>query len=78
MNKFLPTQVSVNCGQCGKQFDVPKNMALRKKVSFVCSDCTAPDWTRSCEVCGEKPVHPLTGMCGPCTTGEAATAGGNW
>jgi len=37
-----------------------------------------PDWTKKCEVCGETPIVPLTGMCGPCTFGEADTAGGNW
>jgi len=37
-----------------------------------------PDWTRRCLVCGESPVVPATGMCGPCTFGEAGTAGGNW
>jgi len=37
-----------------------------------------PDWSRGCEVCGMRPVLPLTGMCGPCTFGEAETAGGNW
>lgn len=39
---------------------------------------TAPDWTRQCEVCGETPIVPFTGLCGPCTFGEADTAGGNW
>ena len=39
---------------------------------------SAPDWKRKCSVCGEKPVVPETGMCGPCTFGEAETAGGNW
>ena len=37
-----------------------------------------PDWDHRCEVCGQKPIVPLTGMCGPCTFGEADTAGGNW
>lgn len=37
-----------------------------------------PDWTKGCEVCGAKPILPVTGMCGPCTFGEADTAGGNW
>jgi len=37
-----------------------------------------PDWKKACIVCGEKPTHPLTEMCGPCTFGEAETAGGNW
>ena len=37
-----------------------------------------PDWTKECEVCGATPIVPLTGMCGPCTFGEAETVGGNW
>lgn len=37
-----------------------------------------PDWSRKCDVCGQRPVVPETGMCGPCTFGEADTAGGNW
>lgn len=37
-----------------------------------------PDYEGTCEVCGDSPIVPLTGMCGPCTFGEAATAGGNW
>lgn len=37
-----------------------------------------PDWTQPCEVCGQTPIVPFTGMCGPCTFGEADTAGGNW
>lgn len=37
-----------------------------------------PDWTRKCEICGQTPILPVTGMCGPCTFGEADTAGGNW
>lgn len=37
-----------------------------------------PDWTRTCEVCGQPPVVSATGLCGPCTFGEADTAGGNW
>lgn len=39
---------------------------------------TTPDWTKKCEVCDCSPIVPLTGMCGPCTFGEADTAGGNW
>jgi hypothetical protein len=38
----------------------------------------APDWSRKCEVCSATPIVPVTGMCGPCTFGEAETAGGNW
>jgi hypothetical protein len=38
----------------------------------------APDWSSTCEVCGGTPVMPVTGLCGPCTTGEAETIGGDW
>ena len=37
-----------------------------------------PDFTAACEACGQKPIVPMTGLCGPCTFGEADTAGGNW
>jgi hypothetical protein len=39
---------------------------------------TEPDWEGECEVCGASPIVPATGMCGPCTFGEADTADGNW
>lgn len=39
---------------------------------------TEPDWTEECDICGESPIVPCTGMCGPCTFGEADTVGGNW
>jgi hypothetical protein len=37
-----------------------------------------PDWMHDCAVCGASPIVPLTGLCGPCTFGEADTMGGNW
>jgi hypothetical protein len=37
-----------------------------------------PDWSGRCLNCGSSPVVPQTGLCGPCTFGEAETAGGNW
>lgn len=37
-----------------------------------------PDFDNECENCGESPIVPLTGLCGPCTFGEAGTIGGNW
>ena len=36
------------------------------------------DWGRQCEVCEQTPVVNATGLCGPCTFGEADTAHGNW
>lgn len=37
-----------------------------------------PDWSGHCSNCGDSPIVPLTGLCGPCTFGEADTIGGNW
>lgn len=39
---------------------------------------TQPDWDSECDNCGASPVVPVTGMCGPCTFGEADTINGNW
>ena len=39
---------------------------------------SSPDWTSECENCGATPTVTDSGMCGPCTFGEADTAGGNW
>ena len=41
-------------------------------------DSTEPDWSQTCEVCGMSPIVPVTGLCGPCTFGEADTIDGNW
>lgn len=37
-----------------------------------------PDYRGKCDNCGASPIVPASGMCGPCTFGEADTAGGNW
>lgn len=37
-----------------------------------------PDNTKECIVCGNKPIIPVTGMCGVCTFGEAECVNGNW
>lgn len=42
------------------------------------ADETAPDWESKCCVCDQSPIVPATGMCGPCTFGDASTADGNW
>lgn len=51
---------------------------LRKVEREITLEDVRPDWTRTCFVCSATPIVPLTGMCGPCTFGEASTAGGNW
>jgi len=35
-------------------------------------------WNKECEVCHAKPVVRATGLCGPCTFGDADTVDGNW
>ncbi len=35
-------------------------------------------WHYKCDNCEEVPVVRATGLCGPCTFGEADTFGGNW
>ena len=42
------------------------------------SNDTRPDWNGKCENCGAPPIVPFTGLCGPCTFGEADTVNGNW
>ncbi len=72
------TEVSMSDDFIPHDFDeamaAVKDDALRKGES---TD-TTPDWSRCCENCDAKPVVPQTGLCGPCTFGEAETAGGNW
>ena len=55
-----------------------KHQARRRWPSGTTVKDIEPDWTGTCENCGESPIVPLTGMCGPCTFGEAETANGNW
>ena len=37
-----------------------------------------PSWSAPCENCGAAPIVPMTGLCGPCTFGEADTVAGGW
>jgi hypothetical protein len=37
-----------------------------------------PDWQGKCDVCGNSPILPATGMCGPCTFGSADAIDGDW
>ena len=63
-----------------KTVNVRGDAQLTARIStnqFLESD-NEPDWSLTCSACGSRPVVPSTGMCGPCTFGEADTAGGNW
>lgn len=37
-----------------------------------------PDWEGHCDNCQAAPIIPATGLCGPCTFGEAETMNGEW
>lgn len=52
-------------------------MTKKKKKKKKKSE-TEPDWSKDCSICGDSPIVPLTGMCGPCSFGDASTVGGNW
>lgn len=57
----------------------PDGNRARKRASRAARDPDVePDWSGQCEVCGNSPIVPLTGMCGPCTFGEADTIDGSW
>jgi hypothetical protein len=56
----------------------PKNVVVRKPRPEPKSADTEPDWSQGCENCGQRPIVPVTGMCGPCTFGEADTIDGDW
>lgn len=55
------------------------NKGLRdgKSAQRAKTNDTTPDWSQECDVCGSIPIVPVTGMCGPCTFGDADTIGGN-
>ena len=91
MNSYSKGRDHHHCG-CGKNFrseqglndhqramnhsaDTPKRKP-QKQHTF--DPENRPDWTGECENCGQSPIVPSTGMCGPCSFGEAATANGNW
>ncbi len=60
------------CNSCHAAYELGRK---EQKESF---QGTEPDWGRACSVCEATPVVPVTGLCGPCTFGEAETANGNW
>ncbi len=63
-----------------KRFESFRNTAKRqkRKTKKPNTDITAADWSGECMNCGSSPIVPATGMCGPCSFGEADTVGGNW
>ena len=64
---------------CKKNTSKPKSDThWRDEKGNIVDDQCKPDWSGKCENCGQSPIVPTTGLCGPCTFGEAETVGGNW
>ena len=68
------------CVKCGGNtltnfVDVDGNPACKAHGG---RDAFDKDHQRKCQVCKATPVVWATGLCGPCTWGEAETVGGNW
>lgn len=61
-----------------KRFESCRDTAKQKQKAPRHDPDTEPDWEGKCSNCDASPIVPATGMCGPCTFGEADTIGGNW
>ncbi len=71
--------IEVKCINCGKEDTRKDDDPLTEGIGHICDICgCSPDWEGTCEICGDSPIVPVTGMCGPCTFGEADTMNGNW
>lgn len=66
------------CPKCERRFYSADGLAQHDRDKHAAPPGFDADWDAECEVCGASPCVPLTGMCGPCTFGEADTIGGNW
>lgn len=70
-NRINPKKDMATCNGCRAKADLPQIIKSNDPE-------VRADWSKKCMVCGQGPVLPLTGMCGPCTFDEAETFGGNW
>lgn len=78
----MTTPRTIECTECPRRFathDARRKHQIAKHNSGKMHDAdTQPDWEGECSVCGQSPIVPVTGLCGPCTWGEADTMDGNW
>ena len=72
--------MTYKCKECGREFEKAnvRNQHTRVEHNMGYLKDMEPDWEGKCENCDESPIVPMTGLCGPCTWGEADTVGGNW
>lgn len=65
------------CDRCGSETpwcSADKRHEAQRKNFDLIYDNTTPDHDTPCEVCGQTPTLPATGMCAVCTFGEADAA----
>jgi len=73
------TELGLSGHLCSHALNPNKPRPKHKRVEDMTNEeAFEADWSRKCQNCGEVPVVNATGLCGPCTFGEADTAGGNW
>lgn len=56
----------------GSKFKAAVRKSLNNTAMF------RPNWKGGCDACDARPIVDGTGLCGPCTWGEADTIGGAW
>lgn len=72
----MPENVTVKCADCKGPVVTAKETSVEKVYCATCGG--KEDWSRKCETCGGAPVVQATGLCGPCTFGDASTGIGEW
>lgn len=65
------------CNHCGREHAIDGQGRIDPRCPLD-TYSSEPNWDYECEVCGATPVVPVSGLCGPCTFGEADTINGNW
>lgn len=63
------------CVNCKKEVELEPGANICRKCVIA---LYRPDYKGECSVCGASPIVPSTGLCGPCTWGEASTIDGGW
>lgn len=75
--QFLCTEANCN-RRFATEVDLNNHQRAKHRIQTPTNVDAEPDWEGECEVCGASPIVPLTGMCGPCSFGQASAIGGNW
>jgi len=74
MKEAIPVHApSFVCSTCKEQFPAGSARVVHQHGKIECAHCGGiePDYEHECDVCGQSPILPVSGMCGACTWGEA-------